>query len=112
MAERGGGLIDRKAGPVGGDLEQHSAGLTKIDRPEIVSILLVGGTYAVICHKLARERRLFGVVGRPEGDVMYGAAAHAAGQESFGLAQVDDGGGFRRSLATAPRALAPGRANR
>src|SRR5690606_40201285 len=34
-------LIDREAGPVGGDLEQDAARLEEIDRPEVLPVLLV-----------------------------------------------------------------------
>jgi hypothetical protein len=41
-------LVDGEAGNVGGDLEQHAAGLAEIDRAEVVPVALFRDALAVV----------------------------------------------------------------
>src|SRR6185295_4171618 len=83
-------LIDRKAGLVGGDLEQHPAGLAEIDRPEVLAILLSGWMQVVIGDELARHCCLFAVVAGAKSDVMYRTATQTRGSKPRRLADIDD----------------------
>src|SRR3954452_4569210 len=83
-------LINGEAGYVGRDLEQHAARLAKVDRAEIIAVLLPGWMEAVRCDKLFRHRRLFGIIGRAKGDVMDRAAALPAREKAASLMNVDD----------------------
>ena len=78
LAERLDRLVDGEAGDVGGDLEQHAAGLAEVDRAEVVAVLLLGRMHAVLAHELLRHRGLLGIVGGAERDVMHRAAALTA----------------------------------
>src|SRR5262249_50733755 len=70
LAERVDGLVDRKARIIGRNLEQHSARLAEIDRPEILPIDLLGRPEAMVCGGLARHGRLRCIIGGAERDVM------------------------------------------
>src|SRR5258706_15499569 len=70
LAERGDGLVDRKAGRIGRDLEKHTARFPEIHRPEVLPIQLGRVLQAVVLQKLARHRSLCRVIGRAESDMV------------------------------------------
>src|SRR6266436_7457266 len=90
LAERGDGLVDRKAGRIGRDLEKHTARFPEIHRPEVLPIQLRRVLQAVVLLKLARHRRLCRVIGRAESDMVDRTAAHLSCKEFLGHADVDD----------------------
>ena len=56
-AERRHWLVDGEAGDIGGDLEQHPAGLAEIDRAEVVAVALLGRPQAVVARRAAAPSR-------------------------------------------------------
>ena len=76
LAEGFDGLVDGEAGVVGGDLEEHAAGLAEVDGVEVGAVL--DGVAGRCCGDLRAPVELGGVVGGAEGDVVDGAGAGAA----------------------------------
>ena len=66
LAERRHRLVDGKAGNIGGDLEQHPAGLGKVDRAGVAAILLLGRTLPWLATSSACHLGLHGIIGRHE----------------------------------------------
>ena len=90
MAEFGHRLIYGEAGNIRRDLKQHSARFAKIQRPEVVSVLLLGRLDAVVLGEFLHHRELSCVVGRPEGNVVHRARPLTATQEIPHCLDVDD----------------------
>ena len=51
FAEMLDGLVDRESRPVGRDLEQHTAGLAEVDRPEVAAVALLGDGESVVVRE-------------------------------------------------------------
>src|SRR5262249_30607120 len=94
-------LVRSEAWAIGRDLEQHAAGLPKIDGAKVLAILDRS-------HLKARVRQappqllLSCVVSRAESDVMHGADPAGATPEPANLTQIHDGS--CRSIAHQPHA--------
>src|SRR6185436_7609508 len=73
LAERLERLVDREARARGGQLEQHAARLTEVDRLEVVAVDHLGRVRAVLGHPLLPL--LVVLVGRVPGDVVNRPAA-------------------------------------
>src|SRR5918992_2136506 len=77
-------LVYREPRGIGGDLEEHPAGLPKVDRTEVEAV--EHGRNAVAERRyLCAQRELGHLVGDPEGDVMHGAHAHAPPGEAVSV---------------------------
>ena len=74
FAEGGHRLIGRKAGAVGGDLEQDAVGLPEIQAAEIKAVDLAGVADAELVQPLG-PGALLRLVRGAEGDVMHAAGA-------------------------------------
>jgi hypothetical protein len=85
FAERFDGLVYGETRNIGGDLEQDAAGLTVVDRPGVVAVLLLCRMLTVGLHQLARHLGLVGVAHGAERDVMNRTSALPARQETLGL---------------------------
>src|SRR3984893_18969424 len=90
LAQRGDGLVDRKAWRIGRDLEQHATRLPEIHGSEILPVQLRRVLQAMILHKLARHRGLRRVIHRADSNMMHRTAAHLSCQEFLGFADVDN----------------------
>src|SRR5262245_28067608 len=90
LAERVGRLVDGKSWIVGGDLEQDAVRLAKVDGPEIVAVLLVGGADPMVTGQLLYHLRLDGIAGGAEGDVVDSTGALPAAREIACFMQIDD----------------------
>src|SRR5258707_7278266 len=82
-------LVDRKSGNVGRDLEQNAAWFAKVDRAEVLAVLLFGRVPAVGADQLLGHLRLLYVVRSAEGDVMHRTASLVPPQNSRGFVDVD-----------------------
>src|SRR6185295_17074165 len=85
-------LVDRKAGRIGRDLEEHAAGLTKVDGVEVIAID-DGGRLEAPLHDLGSQRQLGRVTVHSKRDVMYGTRARLAGDKSADGPHVHDRSG-------------------
>src|ERR1700730_10565277 len=90
LAQRGDGLVDRKAWRIGRDLEQHATRLPEIHGSEILPVQLRRVLQAMILHKLARHRSLYRVIHRAKSNMMDRTAAHLSRKKFLGLADVDE----------------------
>ncbi len=98
----------RRSGRVGGDLEQHPAGLPEVDRAEILPVALLGDAEAVTVAERLRHGLLRRIVGGPEGDVVHRARPLAAGKERAHRSQGDMTTRRRITRVAGRRALTAG----
>ncbi len=86
--ETAGRLVDREARAIGGNLEQDSARLAEVDRPEVVADEALGDVEAAAGNLLA-QRSVLLVGGGAPGDVVDGARPTHVARPILGRHEID-----------------------
>jgi hypothetical protein len=98
LAEGGGVLVDGEAGALGGELEQHAAGLHEVDRAEPEAVDHLGRSAAGAGDGVAQGLLVLAVGHRPR-EVVDAADAPGAAAPLGVLAHVEDAAGAARGRA-------------
>src|SRR5262249_50588232 len=73
-------LVDGETRLVGRNLEQHATRFAEVNRAEVLAVLLLRVSQAMVPRKLFRHRRLSRVVSRAKCDVVHRTPTHAPRQ--------------------------------